>query len=163
MTRSSSGLIRSDLPRSYRERYMFIIFDARVAGLVPLTAVGLVRLSSRLLLVCLMLLGYAAAAADAGVAVCFGADGHVAIEGAAEHQQPSESPADQEIRADGHGPCIDSTASARTTTSIELAAPTVVNALPVAVRFRLGPATALVSDRDRLQPHAGFGSSLLRI
>jgi hypothetical protein len=114
-----------------------------------------------LLTALLTLLVYGVAAADTNLAVCFGADGHVALEGSAEHQQAATGSSDG-FYGEGHGPCVDPVMPAREGGAIDVPAPVIAESLPV-VAAPVRNAARSVSRRDTIQPHAGLGSTLLRI
>jgi hypothetical protein len=111
----------------------------------------------------LTFIGYGASIADADVALCFGRDGHAAVEGSSEHESAVPSAAGVFTPLLDHGPCVDVVMQARDRDPIPDAVPPAAATLTPVIVHRAQPPTAARYDGHPLLPPAGFGSTLLRI
>jgi hypothetical protein len=114
-------------------------------------------------IVFLTLGAFGAEIVDVGVALCFGRDGHRAVEGAAEHHSSVPSSGQGLTAHPEHGPCVDQTLFAHQNDPGDVGgAPPSVTSLVALAIDDAGPAV-LRRDGRPLLPLSGFGSTLLRI
>ena len=131
---------------------------------MQIVRVSFVRTVRRVSVIALALLspvGYAASIADADDGLCFGRDGHVAVESSSAHT--ASSSADTALGAlVQHGACVDVHMAARDAEPPPAIPPARVGALTAGFENE-GSIHSVPHGGGRPLPHFGFGSCLLRI